>query len=95
MELSVFSGDEKQGSTDSNERETLMEDSIHPCSRRKEVDSRLRIRVQERNQVPEVTVLNRNQIIVSATVHMVEWNMLCEGLVCNKLFVRPNICIFI
>ena len=72
MELSVFSGDEKQSSTDSSERETLMEDSIHPCSRMKEVNSRLRIREQERNQVPGVTVLNRNQIIVSATVHMVE-----------------------
>ena len=74
LEFSVLSGGEKHSGTNSSERETLIEDVINSGLRMKEVDSRLKIRDQEvRNPGPgPTTVLKRNQIIVCATVHMVE-----------------------
>ena len=71
LELTVLSGDEKQSSTDTSEKEILMEEETNPRQRNGSCFNGTS-EIPGRNQNPGMTVLNKNQFIVSATVHMVD-----------------------
>jgi len=74
LEMSMLSGDEKQsGANHITERDNLMVDGeVDPIDKGRD-DKLIGVgKGPGRNHVPGTTVLNKNQFIVSATVHMVD-----------------------